>query len=62
MASTTTSFRWVGRAVLTAPGELGFFTSGGNTIIHGSNDVDAADEFQIQLTGIKALTVDDFYL
>ena len=56
------AFRWVGTAGLTAPGELGFFTSGGNTIIHGSNDADAADEFQIQLTGIKALTVDDFYL
>ena len=56
------AFRWVGTAALTgAPGELGFFTSGGNTIIHGSNDADAADEFQIQLNGIKTLTVDDFY-
>ena len=55
------AFRWVGTAGLTAPGELGFFTSGGNTIIHGSNDADLADEFQIQLTGMKTLTVDDFY-
>ena len=44
------------------PGELGYFTSGGNTIIRGSNDADAAGEFEIQLTGMKALTVDDFYL
>ena len=56
------AFRWVGTAASPAPGELGYFTSGGNTIIHGSNDADAADEFQIQLTGIKMLTVDDFYL
>ena len=55
------AFRWVGTAALTGAGQLGFFTSGGNTIIHGSNDADAADEFQIQLNGMKALTVDDFY-
>ena len=44
------------------PGQLGYFTSGTTTIIRGSNDVDAASELEIQLTGIKALTVDDFYL
>jgi RTX calcium-binding nonapeptide repeat (4 copies) len=56
------AFRWVGTAAFTgAPGELGFFTSGGNTIIHGSNDADAAGEFEIQLNGMKMLTVDDFY-
>ena len=56
------AFRWVGTAALTGPGEVGFFTSNGNTIIRGSNDADAAKEFEIQLTGIKQLTVDDFYL
>ena len=56
------AFRWVGTAPLTGAGQLGYFTSGGNTIIRGSNDADAADEFQIQLTGIKALTDVDFYL
>ena len=56
------AFRWVGTAALTGAGQVGFFTSGGNTIIRGSNDADAANEFEIQLTGIKTLTVDDFYL
>ena len=56
------AFRWLGTAALTGPGEVGFFTSNGNTIIRGSNDADAAKEFEIQLTGIKPLTVDDFYL
>ena len=36
------AFRWVGTAALTGAGQVGFFTSGGNTIIRGSNDADAA--------------------
>ena len=56
------AFRWVGTSALTEVGQVGYFTSGGNTIIRGSNDADAASEFEIQLNGIKALTVDDFYL
>ena len=36
--------------------------AGGNTIIRASNDADAATEFEIQLTGIKALTAVDFFL
>ena len=56
------AFRWVGTAALTGAGQLGYFTSGGNTIIRGSNDADAASEFEIQLNGIKTLTADDFYL
>ena len=32
------------------------------TIIRASNDADVANEFEIQLTGIKALTAVDFYL
>jgi len=56
------AFRWVGTAALSGPGEVGFFTSGGTTIIRASNDADAASEFEIQLTGIKALTAVDFYL
>ena len=54
------AFRWVGTAALTGAGQLGYFTSGGNTIIRGSNDADAASEFEIQLTGIKTLTVGRF--
>ena len=60
--AATRRFTGSGRPPLTGPGEVGYFTSGGNTIIHGSNDADAASEFEIQLNGIKALTVDDFYL
>ena len=56
------AFRWVGSAALTGPGEVGFFTSGGNTIVRMSTDADAASEGEIQLTGIKTLTALDFYL
>ena len=56
------TFLWVGTAALTGPGEVGFFTFGGTTIIRASNDADAASEFEIQLTGIKTLTTVDFYL
>ena len=35
------------------PGELGYFTSDGNTIVRGSNDADTTAEFQIELTGLK---------
>ena len=56
------AFRWVGTSALTGAGQLGYFTASGNTIIRGSNDADAASEFEIQLNGIKTLTADDFYL
>ena len=57
------TFRRVGSAAFTGtPGELGYFPSGNNTIIQASNDTDATGEFQIQLTGLKTLTVEDFYL
>ena len=44
------------------PGEVGFFTSGGNTIVRASIDADPASELEIQLTGIKPLTAADFFL
>ncbi len=56
------AFHWVGNAALTGPGEIGYVTTGGNTIIRASNDGDAASEFEIQLTGIKTLGAVDFYL
>ena len=56
------AFRWVGTAALTGPGEVGYFTSGGNTIIRMSTDADVASEGEIQLTGIKTLSALDFYL
>ncbi|MFO1046847.1 MAG: hypothetical protein U1E52_02965 [Geminicoccaceae bacterium] len=56
------AFHWVGTAALTGPGEIGYFTSGGNTIIRASTDADAASELEIQLTGIRTLSAVDFYL
>ena len=56
------AFRWLGATPLSGAGQVGFFTSSGNTFIRGSNDADAASEFEIQLNGMKALSADDFYL
>lgn len=56
------AFRWIGSGTLDGPGELGFVIVGGNTIVQASTDADAAAEFQIQLTGIKALSAVDFFL
>ena len=39
---------------------LGYFTTGGMTIVRASTDADAAPELEIQLTGIKILTEVDF--
>lgn len=56
------TFRWVGTSALTGPGEVGYSTGSGITVIRASNDVDLAAEFEIQLTGIKVLSAADFYL
>ncbi len=56
------AFHWVGSAALTGPGEVGYFTSGGTTIIRMSTDADMASEGEIQLAGIKTLSALDFYL
>ena len=50
------SFRWVGKANLTGAAQLGYFVSGGTTIVRASTDADAAAELEIQLTGTKTLT------
>ena len=50
------SFRWVGKATLTGAAQLGYYVSGGNTIVRASTDADAAAELEIQLTGVKTLT------
>ena len=55
------AFHWVGTAPLSGPGEVGFFTSAGNTIIRASNDADAASEFEAQLNGNVPLTPLDFF-
>ena len=54
------AFRWVGPATLTGAAQLGYYVSGGNTIIRASNDADAAAEVEIQLTEVKTLTEGDF--
>jgi Ca2+-binding RTX toxin-like protein len=54
------SFRWVGKATLTGAAQLGYYTTGGNTIVRASTDADAAAELEIQLTGKKTLTAADF--
>ena len=56
------SFRWVGKATLTGAAQLGYYVSGGNTIVRASTDADAAAEVEIQLTGVKTLTEGDFRL
>jgi Ca2+-binding RTX toxin-like protein len=44
-------------------GELGYFESGGSTIVRGNTDNDAASEFEIQLDGVGLnLSADDFSL
>ena len=56
------AFRFVGTAALTGAGQVNFFTSSGSTFVQASTDADAAPEFQVQLTGLVALTAQDFYL
>jgi hypothetical protein len=56
------AFRFVGTAALTGAGQVGYFVSGGNTIVRGSTDADSTAELQVQLNGLVPLTVDDFYL
>ena len=54
------SFRWVAKATLTGAAQLGYFVSGGMTIVRASTDADAAPEVEIQLTGTKTLSEGDF--
>jgi Ca2+-binding RTX toxin-like protein len=56
------AFRFVGTAALTGAGQVGYFTSGGNTVVRASTDADGAAELQVQLNGLVSLTVDDLYL
>ena len=60
------AFRWVGDSALTGAGQLGVFdldgTAGGDRVLRGSIDADAASEFEIQLNGIMGLAFDAIYL
>jgi hypothetical protein len=55
-------FRWVGSAALSGAGEVGFYLSGGDTIIRLSTEADAASEAEIELSGIRTLSALDFHL
>ena len=48
------------KATLIGAAQLGYFVSGGMTIVRASTDADAAPEVEIQLTGTKTLTEVDF--
>jgi Ca2+-binding RTX toxin-like protein len=59
------AFHWLGHVALgTTPGDLSWFSSGGNTIVQGSTDTDSAAEFWIQLNGNigASLAATDFVL
>ena len=59
------AFHWLGHSALgTTPGDLSWFSSGGNTIVQGSTDTDTAAEFWIQLNGNvgPSLAAADFVL
>ena len=51
-----------GAAFTGAAGQLRWFESGATTIVEGTVNADKVADFQIQLTGLKTLTVADFVL
>lgn len=61
-ASGDQDFTFREMAPLTGAGQLRYFYSGGNTIVQGSTDNDAAAEFEIELIGRYNLDASDFDL
>ncbi|EPX86930.1 calcium-binding protein [Salipiger mucosus] len=56
-------FTFIGNAPFSgAPGELRYVYSNGATVIQGEMDGDGWPDFEIELSGILTLTVDDFLL
>ncbi len=53
-------FVFKGAAAFTAPGQINYYHSGGNTVVSGNTDFDSTPEFQVELTGIHYLVADDF--
>ena len=51
--------RWVGKVTLTGAAQLGYYVSGGNTIIRASTYADGKAKMEIQLSGVKVLTEGD---
>ncbi len=57
----TDSFVFVGSSELTGTaGQLGYYNSSGDTIIHADLDGDGVSEFEIQLDGIMTLNANNF--
>ena len=57
------AFVWLGASVHSgAGGTLRMLAQGGNTLIGGDLDGDLADDFQIQISGLVAITAADFDL
>lgn len=55
-------FTWKGGGALTGAGQLGYYRSGGSTVLRASIDGDAAAELEIQLGGNATPTSAWFYL
>jgi Ca2+-binding RTX toxin-like protein len=49
-------------AAFTGAGQVRWYQSGGNTFVEANVDANLAPDLQIQLTGLKTLTVGDFVL
>ena len=59
------AFTFLGTAIFNTAndnGGLRYFQQNGNTIIQGSTDNDIAAEFEIELTGLRTLSANDFML
>lgn len=56
------AFVFKGTAAFTAPGQVNYYHSGGNTIVSGNTDFDSTPEFQVELASVHYLITDDFVL
>ena len=63
MASGNQAFAFIGTSAFSgAAGQLRYEMSGGNTLVSGDVNGDGVADFQVQLTGLMALTGSDFLL
>lgn len=56
------AFAFIGRAAFSAPGQLRFVQTGGETVVQGSTDADPAPELEIAFAGARVLGSGDFVL
>ena len=61
-ANDTFTFLAARGATFTAPGQVRWYQTGGNTFVEASTDADTAPELQIELAGLKTLSAADFVL